>query len=110
MLESKNYTVRCAYEGQEGYKEIEKSKPDVIILDVMMATLTEGFDLAHHLKNKAEFRDIPIIMVTGFPQQMPTLGPEKFQSILGEDWPAAKFFEKPVDPEKILAAVESLMK
>jgi DNA-binding response OmpR family regulator len=110
MFESKNYTVRCAYDGQGGFDEIEKQKPDAIILDVMMTTLTEGFDVAFHLKTKEEFRDIPIVMVTGFPHEMAKMGSEKFQNILSEDWPAARILEKPVDPEKILAAVEALLK
>ncbi len=110
VFESRDYAVRCAYDGRSGLDEIEKQKPDAIVLDVMMTTLTEGFDLAFHLKTKEEFRDIPIVMVTGFPNEMAKLGPEKFQNILREDWPAAKIMEKPVDPEQILAAVEALLK
>lgn len=110
VFESKNYQVRYAYNGEAGFAEIQKEKPDAIVLDVMMATLTDGFDLAFHLKSKAEYRDIPIVMVTGFPHEMATIGPEKFQHIFSEDWPAAKILEKPVDPEKILQAVESLLK
>lgn len=109
VFESRNYQVRCAYDGQAGFAEIQQQKPDALVLDVMMSTLTEGFDLAFHLKSKAEFRDIPIVMVTGFPHEMTTLGPEKFQNALREDWPAAKILEKPVDPEQVLGAVESLL-
>jgi DNA-binding response OmpR family regulator len=110
IFESKDYTVRFAYDSQKGFAEIVKKRPDAIILDVMMTTLTEGFDLAFHLKSKAEFRDIPIVMVTGFPHEMAKIGPEKFQNIFSEEWPAAKILEKPVDPEMILGAVESLLK
>jgi len=102
--------VRTAYDGKEGSKAIQEKKPDAIVLDVMMATLTEGFDLAHYLKADPEYRDIPIIMVTGFPREMARVGPEKFQSVLGDEWPVAKFFEKPVDSEKIVAAVEDALK
>jgi two-component system, OmpR family, phosphate regulon response regulator OmpR len=110
VFESKNYQVRYAYDSLAGFDEIQKQKPDAIVLDVMMTTLTEGFDLAFLLKTKPEYRDIPIVMVTGFPHEMAKLGPEKFQNIFSEDWPAAKILEKPVDPEKILGAVESLLK
>jgi two-component system phosphate regulon response regulator PhoB/two-component system alkaline phosphatase synthesis response regulator PhoP/two-component system response regulator VicR len=109
VLESKNYEVRAAYDGKEGYSRIEEKLPDLIILDVMMATDTEGFDLAYKLQNKPKFRDIPIVMVTSFPQAMAQKGPEKFQHILGESWPVSFFIEKPVDPEKLLTTIENIL-
>jgi DNA-binding NtrC family response regulator len=109
IFESKNLTVRTAYNGEEGFKAIQAQKPDVIILDVMMTTPTEGIDLAQHLKTRAEYRMIPIVMVTGFPQHMAELGPEKFVNALREEWPAAKFLEKPVDLEKLAQTVETLL-
>jgi DNA-binding response OmpR family regulator len=108
VLESKGYAVRTAYDGQEGFRCIEEKTPDLIILDVMMATVTEGFDLACKLNNRPEYRDIPIIMVTSFPKVMAEKGPDPFQHILGEDWPVSIFIEKPVDPEKLLAAIEDI--
>ena len=38
VLESKKYRVRAAYNGKEGYQKIQEKAPDLIILDVMMAT------------------------------------------------------------------------
>jgi DNA-binding response OmpR family regulator len=110
IFESVNYKVRTAYNGKEGLEQIEKKKPDLIILDVMMATDTEGFDLAFKLRNHADYKSIPIIMVTGFTQRMAELGPEKFQHILGEDWPVTKIFEKPIDPDELLAATQAILK
>jgi len=110
IFESLNYKVRTAYNGKEGFDQIEKKKPDLIILDVMMATDTEGFDLAYKLRNHADYKSIPIIMVTGFTQRMAELGPEKFQHILGEDWPVTKIFEKPIDPDELLAATQAILK
>jgi two-component system, OmpR family, alkaline phosphatase synthesis response regulator PhoP len=109
ILESKAYQVRAAYNGKEGYAEIERKVPDVIILDVMMSTDTEGFDLAYKLQRNPEYKKIPILMLTSFPQVMTEEGPEKFQHILGEDWPVTMFFEKPIDPEKLLSAVEEIL-
>ena len=109
ILESKAYQVRAAYNGKEGYAEIEKKIPDVIILDVMMSTDTEGFDLAYKLQRNPEYKNIPILMLTSFPQRMAEEVPEKFQHILGEDWPVTMFFEKPIDPEKLLSAIEDIL-
>jgi len=110
ILESKAYRVRVAYNGKQGYAEIEKKTPDLIILDVMMSTDTEGFDLAYKLQRDPEHIKIPIMMLTSFPQKMAEEGPEKFQHILGEGWPVAMFFEKPIAPEKLLSAIEDILR
>ncbi|RJQ51473.1 MAG: response regulator [Desulfobacteraceae bacterium] len=109
ILESRGYLVRYAYNGKNGYAELTKKAPDVIILDVMMSTETEGFDLACKLQESPEYKRIPILMLTSFPQKMTEEGPEKFQHILGEDWPVTRFFEKPIKPEKLISAIEEVL-
>lgn len=109
VLESGNYRVEAAYNGTQGIAAIEKNPPDLIVLDVMMATDTEGFDLALKLKNNRLYRDIPILMLTSFPREIARKGPETFQHIMGETWPVSEFMEKPVDPEELLAAVRDLL-
>ncbi|MBU2552596.1 MAG: response regulator [Proteobacteria bacterium] len=109
ILESRNYRVRTAHNSEEGLKRIEEEAPDLIILDVMMATDTEGFDLAYKLNRNPQTKDIPILMATAFPQKMAQEGPESFQHILGETWPVSLFLEKPIDPEELLSAVEDLL-
>ena len=109
ILQTKQYQVRSAFNGKEGYGKIEKKIPDLILLDVMMATDTEGFDLAYKLKENPKYHDIPIIMITSFTQKMAELGPESFQHILGEAWPVSSFLEKPIDPEVLLSTVEKVL-
>jgi two-component system alkaline phosphatase synthesis response regulator PhoP len=109
ILQTKNYQVRSAFNGQEGYNKIKEKIPDLILLDVMMATDTEGFDLAYKLKENPKYRDIPIVMITSFTQKMAEQGPESFQHILGEAWPVSSFLEKPVDPEVLLSTVEKVL-
>jgi two-component system phosphate regulon response regulator PhoB/two-component system alkaline phosphatase synthesis response regulator PhoP/two-component system response regulator VicR len=110
VLESRKYTVRVAYNGKEGFAKIQEKIPNLILLDVMMATDTEGFDLAFKLRNDPRYRSIPILMVTGFTKKMAEEGPEKFQHILGEAWPVSQFIEKPIDPESLLSTVENVLK
>lgn len=110
VLESMQYTVRTAYNGKEGYARIQEKIPNLILLDVMMASDTEGFDLAFRLRNDPKYRSIPIIMVTAFPKKMAEEGPDKFQHILGESWPVSQFIEKPIDPESLLSSVEHVLK
>ena len=59
-----------------------RSGPTKTFRDVMMATDPESLDLAYKLKNELEYRNIPIVLVTGFTQRMAEIGPERFQHIL----------------------------
>ncbi|UCG07484.1 MAG: response regulator [Desulfobacterales bacterium] len=109
ILQTENYQVRSAFDGKDGYDKITKKIPDLILLDVMMATDTEGFDLAYKLKENPKYRDIPIVMITSFTQKMAEEGPDRFQHILGEAWPVSSFLEKPVDPEVLLSTLEKVL-
>lgn len=109
VLESRKYGVRTAYNGKEGFQKIQEKAPELIILDVMMATDTEGFSLAYKLRNNPAYKEIPIIMVTGFTKKMAETGPEKFQHIMGENWPVTQFLEKPIDPEELLSVIEGVL-
>lgn len=109
ILESRHYGVRVAYNGKQGYEKIEARAPDLVILDVMMSTDTDGFDLAYKLKRHPEYRRIPIIMATSFTRKIAEEGPERFQHILGESWPVAHFIEKPIDPEDLLIVIEKIL-
>ncbi len=110
ILESKSYRVRVAHNGKEGYQRIQEKVPDLIVLDVMMTTDTEGFDLAHKLRNNPLYKELPIVMTTGFPQKMAEQGSEKFQHIMGMEWPVSQLLEKPIDPEEFLSAVDTFLK
>jgi two-component system, OmpR family, alkaline phosphatase synthesis response regulator PhoP len=109
VLESRKYGVRSAYNGKDGFQKIQEKAPDLILLDVMMATDTEGFSLAYKLGNNPAYKEIPIIMVTGFTKKMAETGPEKFQHIMGENWPVTQFLEKPIDPEELLSVIEGVL-
>jgi DNA-binding response OmpR family regulator len=109
VLESRKYGVRVAYNGKDGFQKTKEKTPDLILLDVMMATDTEGFSLAYKLRNNPAFKEIPIIMVTGFTKKMAETGPEKFQHIMGENWPVTQFLEKPIDPEELLSVIETVL-
>ena len=109
VLESRKYVVRTAFNGKDGFQKIQEKAPDLILLDVMMATDTEGFSLAYKLRNNPAYREIPIIMVTGFTKKMAEAGPEKFQHIMGENWPVTQFLEKPIDPEELLSVIEGVL-
>ncbi len=109
ILEKKGYSVRTAANGREALEALEVRRPDLMILDIMMTTETEGFDLAYDLKNKPGTNDLPIILLTSFLEKVREEGPDKFQYITGEAWPAKWLFEKPVDTKKLIAKIEGIL-
>ncbi|RJP46090.1 MAG: response regulator [Desulfobacteraceae bacterium] len=110
ILEKNGYKVRLAKNGAEALKELNVKKPDLMILDIMMSTDTEGFDLAFELKNTPAFSNLPIVMLTSFMEKVREEGPDQFQHILGEEWPAKWLFEKPIDSAKLLKKLDGILK
>jgi len=109
ILEGQNYSVETAANGAEALAALDKDVPDLILLDVMMTTDTEGFDLAYKLRDTPKYQGIPILFLTGFLDKVRDEGPDQFQHILGEQWPAKGMFEKPVEPEKLIAKVKEIL-
>ncbi|HSV93336.1 MAG TPA: response regulator [Desulfobacterales bacterium] len=110
VLESNGYEVQTAASGKEALDILARVRPDVMLLDVMMTSDTEGFDLAFKLRQDPEFKDLPIIMLTAFLDKVRTEGPGPFEFIMGEQWPVEWMFEKPLDTKKLLAKIEAILK
>jgi CheY-like chemotaxis protein len=110
ILEGNGYEVRMAANGREALQLLDRITPDLMLLDVMMTSDTEGFDLAFKLKEDPKFKDLPIIMLTAFLDKVRVEGPGPFEFILGEQWPVQWLFEKPLDTRKLLGKIESVLK
>jgi two-component system, OmpR family, alkaline phosphatase synthesis response regulator PhoP len=103
LLEAKGYGVISASEGKTGLSEAEKQLPGLIILDVMMTTKSEGFDVARMLKENEKTKNIPVVLVTGIKRDMNL--PFGFEP--DEKWlPVKAVLEKPVKPDLLLKTVE----
>ena len=107
ILTNRGYDVRSAQDGSEGMDRLKETIPDLIILDVMMRTSQEGFELSREIKNNARYKDIPILMLTGVKR---VTGLD-FKSEAGDQaWlPVEEFLDKPVKPDVLLAKVEDLL-
>ena len=107
VLESKGYAVDKAADGSAGMERLQASRPDLIILDVMMRTSQEGFELSRQLKSSAEYKEIPILMLTAVKDKTGL----DFKSAAGEEsWlPVEAFLDKPVKPDVLLEKVASLI-
>ncbi len=64
ILSKEGYTVINASDKIEGFKLAYREKPDLAILDVMMTTQYEGFELAKEFSENPEFEHMPVLMMT----------------------------------------------
>lgn len=67
-FELEGFTVLHAPDGEAGLKMAEKSRPDIILLDILMPKM-DGFETLHRLKMDQELVNIPVIMLTNLGQK-----------------------------------------
>ena len=110
-LEASGHEFFTAASGTEGLEKIKETHPDLIILDVMMETATEGFQVSLKLRDRsldaeyADYCDIPILMLTA----IHTTTPLRFAP--DEDYlPVDAFLDKSADPDELLSKVDELLK
>jgi CheY-like chemotaxis protein len=109
-LERAGYRVIDARNGAAGLAKIKVHRPDLIILDVMMESMTEGFELALKLRNPdpeseyAEYASIPILMLTAIHSTTPLrFGADEVYL------PVDAFIEKPLNPNELVQKVEVML-
>ncbi len=102
LLDAKGYEVHTASNGKDGVAMAKAENPDIILLDVMMTTKHEGFDVARELHDDPNTKDTSIIMMTGIRREMNL--PFGFEP--DTTWlPVKTVLEKPVKPEVLLKAI-----
>ena len=109
-LEAAGYAVSRAASGAEGLKKVKEVNPDLIILDVMMDSTTEGFHVSLALRSAdpgSEYKaysKIPILMFTSIHTTTSLrFGPD--QTYL----PVDAFIEKPIEPAELLKKVREYL-
>ncbi len=102
VLESEGYGVEWATNGREAIEKAKAGKPDLMILDVMMNTDDEGFQVTYKIRQDSQLSGIPIIMVTSIGSKTGF----SFDKNRDEDFlPVNEFLEKPVDPKVLIDKV-----
>ena len=106
VLESKPYEVIVAVNGDEGLRKAQETKPDLILLDIIMP-VKDGFTAAEQFKQDPEMSKIPVLMLTSFSTKggETSLARSRGFSLETED-----YIDKPVSPDELLARVEKHLK
>lgn len=108
ILKSKEeYTVDTASDKASAMEKIKKMRPDLILLDIMMGRLDDGFTICYRLKHDPELRKIPILVISAVTEKT---GLKFSPATDGEQFEADDYIEKPVEPSDLLERIEKLLK
>lgn len=109
VLEANGYEVATAQSGQECLSKLKDVNPDLIILDVMMNSLTEGLQVTYQLRSPnadPQYAKVPILMITGIAKETQVhLQPKE----AGDYLPVDDFVEKPIQSTVLLEKVKKLL-
>jgi DNA-binding response OmpR family regulator len=99
-LESEGFEVSSAANGLRLISSLQLRRPHLILLDVNMSWI-DGFELCKAVKKNENFRDIPVIFVSGRGE------PEDRRK--GIEAGAADYFVKPLDLDRLIARIRELV-
>ena len=106
LLEAQGYAILTAYDGKTGLETAIRERPDLMILDVMMATDTEGFEVSRKIPESPELKNMRVLLVTGIRRAKHL--PFGFEP--DDTWlPVNDIMEKPILPEKLLEKIRRLL-
>jgi len=107
ILEKEGYIVVTACDSHEGMIKAKEERPDLAILDVMMTTDQEGFEMARAMRKEAIFEKLPIIMLTS----VDSISGLNLKEMAGDKkWlPVDSFLDKPVQPKRLLEEIDKLI-
>ena len=101
-LENQGYRVIDAQTGDRGLALAKEQGPDLILLDVMMGKVDEGFHVAYQLRSDEATAEVPILMLTAVTDQTGfDFDPAKDKDFL----PVDEFLVKPISPRSLVDMV-----
>lgn len=107
ILEESDYQVYTASSSKEGLEKLVSERPDLLLLDIMMATMDEGLNFATSIRQSEDLSKIPIMIVSAQPD-----AEKGYQRSVDKemDWISADMFmEKPINPQDLLHNVRLLI-
>ncbi|MBI5498825.1 MAG: response regulator [Deltaproteobacteria bacterium] len=109
LLRDNGYATIGAANGQEGMEKLRAERPDLVCLDITMP-VESGIRFYRDLRSDPALSGIPVIVVTAVTGH--GADPAPFRNFLGtrrQFPPPEGFFSKPIDRDKFLAAVKSVL-
>ncbi len=98
ILAEREYVVRPAPNGQMALMALQKYRPDLILLDIMMPKI-DGYEVCRRLKEDEQTRDIPVIFMSALS--------EVLDKVKAFDVGGVDYITKPFQAEEVLARVKT---
>lgn len=102
VLQKEGFRVEKAMDGQEALDKVEKNKPDMILLDIMLP-LFGGFEVLRKLQ-MGETANIPIVVITGRYTDRST------SEMIRQESNVVEFLEKPLKPPQLASILHKVLK
>ncbi len=110
LLETNGYKPVSAVDGREGLEVARRTRPSLIILDVMMPK-ESGINMYRELKQDPALKAIPVIMLSALSRKTFFHSQKVLDEYKGEHVPEpAAYIEKPPEPDELLQAIENSLK
>jgi two-component system alkaline phosphatase synthesis response regulator PhoP len=101
QAEASGYKMHVEVDGINGYRAVEREKPDLVILDIMLPG-QNGFDVCRKIKSSSELRMIPVIILTA--------KREELDMVLGLELGADDYVAKPFSPKVLFSRIKAVLR
>lgn len=101
LLKQNGLQVSIATDGVEALEEVQKKRPDLMVLDIVMPRMN-GYELCRRLKSDPKTRNIAIVMCSS--------KGEEFDRYWGMKQGADAYIAKPFQPEELVGTVKQLLR
>lgn len=95
------YKLHVEVDGVNGYRAVEREKPDLVLVDIMLPG-QNGFDVCRKIKNNSELKNIPVIILSA--------KGEELDMILGLELGADDYVSKPFSPKVLFSRIKAILR
>jgi two-component system alkaline phosphatase synthesis response regulator PhoP len=95
------YKIHVEVDGINGFRAIEREKPDLVILDIMLPG-QNGFDICRKIKSNSELKNIPVLMLSA--------KSEEIDIVLGLELGADDYVSKPFSPKILFSRIKAILR
>jgi two-component system alkaline phosphatase synthesis response regulator PhoP len=101
QAEMAGYKIQVEVDGLNGYRAVEKEKPDLVILDIMLPG-QNGLEVCKKIKSHPDLKDIPVIIISA--------KSEEIDVVLGLELGADDYVAKPFSPKILFSRIKAVLR
>lgn len=101
QAELSGYKLHVEVDGVNGYRAIEREKPDLVLLDIMLPG-QNGYDVCRKIKANPELRNIPVVIISAKDEELDVL--------LGLELGADDYVAKPFSPKVLMSRIKAVLR